>query len=935
MKLPKKLVLPKLVWPPADEDGQTPTPEAGLAFKGAASATARKAREHKPESWKLDGVRGHVTFAGERMIAWYLADPQTWSFRSVAEGEELILEAARVLADLVGTTVYGRVTSRPYPVHHWAQRAWTNAPEPQEGFDAMMERDQIHMARHSQADKLVYYGIDLGVRSTAVKLLAKALDGAVDREMAALQERLDRVDALMRAEGMSAKPATGHDMEWLLARSFALGCPVPVPDTNEPERHHLTADDLQEWASTSDWSAEPLAPAVKVTTSVGRRQVTRYTTVLTFSRMADIAIPEQAQPWMAQADALGIPYEMAWRVIPRTPEEVKREMDRVALLVDGQVNHWTVEHGKRPPKQLARQAARAADVEDEMRSSFTGLSTRTKGWYRIAVSGATEREALDRAAAVIEHYGPQIKLVRELGQYALAREFVPGEPLASTAHMRHFPVIKVAAGMPTITSEVGDRRGFHIGETGGVVGRAVCFDPWYMPEVMESSGLVPFCGTQGSGKSTLMGLLMYKSILSGVRGVGMDPAGRMHRVLQLPEMRGIARSVNLLGSEPGTLSPYGVVPQPNPSLVRLEVEDGGPSFKEKMAMAYAAAEATRRDLAVMTIRWCIPYEMGVNDTVRERIRDAVSACSAHPASTLFTVMEALEGGDHVSQRIAREMRMSSERELGRLFFAPTSNDVAPRADSVRFTLFNLRGMVMPGKETDPKDWSPDELLTRPIMTLAAWASLQLIYRRDPHERKLFILDEAQEVVDQSSAGRALVYKLSSDSRKNNNAAFVASQNPSVVLGQDVGNFVGAAFVGRTQDEKAQADALRLLGKPTGQGYEEILGRLSPKPRAGGLDLGHRDFIFSDGLGGDSGRGGMERIQVNLKHHPDLFEALNTTADPRKRAQILRDGENAAHHGPRALDLDNPDRPVYSDLLDPDDEDLAHIDTPTRDRIEVA
>ena len=98
---------------------------------------------------------------------------------------------------------------------------------------------------------------------------------------------------------------------------------------------------------------------------------------------------------------------------------------------------------------------------------------------------------------MVEAYKPHTKWVRDLGQYSLAREFVPGEPLASSAHCRHFPVVKVAAGLPAVTAEVGDRRGFHIGETAGLAARAVCFDPWYLPEVMEASSVVPILGVQG------------------------------------------------------------------------------------------------------------------------------------------------------------------------------------------------------------------------------------------------------------------------------------------------------------------------------------------------------------------------------------------------------------------------------------------------------
>ena len=43
---------------------------------------------------------------------------------------------------------------------------------------------------------------------------------------------------------------------------------------------------------------------------------------------------------------------------------------------------------------------------------------------------------------------------------------------------------------------------------------------------------------------------------------------------------------------------------------------------------------------------------------------------------------------------------------------------------------------------------------------------------------------------------------------------------------------------------------------------------------------------------------MEKIRVSLDHHPELFEALNTTASPEKRAARIaafppRENEGAA------------------------------------------
>ena len=45
--------------------------------------------------------------------------------------------------------------------------------------------------------------------------------------------------------------------------------------------------------------------------------------------------------------------------------------------------------------------------------------------------------------------------------------------------------LDLAAGVPAATAEVGDKRGVLIGYTSGFAERAVTWDPWYGPEVVE------------------------------------------------------------------------------------------------------------------------------------------------------------------------------------------------------------------------------------------------------------------------------------------------------------------------------------------------------------------------------------------------------------------------------------------------------------------
>ena len=84
----------------------------------------------------------------------------------------------------------------------------------------------------------------------------------------------------------------------------------------------------------------------------------------------------------------------------------------------------------------------------------------------------------------------------------------------------------------------------------------------------------------------------------------------------------------------------------------------------------------------------------------------------------------------------------------------------------------------------------------------------------------------------------------------------------------------------------------LLGLPVGVGYEAVMGRLSPRSRRSNeRNQDPREFIFRDGMGGDGGRGGIEKIRIDFTNHPGLSAALDTTADPTKRRslQLVDDG----------------------------------------------
>jgi hypothetical protein len=461
----------------------------------------------------LRSIDGHLTRTATQVMAWYRLAAQAWSFRSDSQREVLIRQIAAQLGELQGRWLHIRVTTRPYPVHMWAESFDNNAlgrlPDVPGalGWDAFLEGEQRHLMGLSMSDKEVFLGIEVSGRSVldrwvekAAPVLGKVAPAAVRAELAALASEVSHLDELVGGSGLDAVPATADDVAWLMHRSCSLGLPAPRTMTAQNGSRWDT-EDLATFTEGVDMFQEPYAPTVSVVGRLRSATVQRNVAVLTLGLMDGLRIPEVDDPWMQHSDRLPFPVEWSARIYVRRPEEVTGELQRQMGKVRSQIRHYTHDHDLDPPMSLARQADRVLEVEDELTSGLTQLNTRLYGWWRIAVAGKDEAEAVSRAQQVLDVYKPKVQVEHPEAQYRYAREFVPGEPLASTAYRRRGSVTWAAAAVPAATASVGDRRGIMLGETCTATRRPVAWDPWLAQEVRRASGLTAVVGGLGSGKA--------------------------------------------------------------------------------------------------------------------------------------------------------------------------------------------------------------------------------------------------------------------------------------------------------------------------------------------------------------------------------------------------------------------------------------------------
>jgi hypothetical protein len=496
------------------------------------------------------------------------------------------------------------------------------------------------------------------------------------------------------------------------------------------------------------------------------------------------------------------------------------------------------------------------------------------------VSGRDEAEAVSRAQQVLEIYRPKVQIEHPEAQYRYAREFIPGEPLASTAYRRRGSVMWAAAAVPAATASVGDRRGIMLGETCTATRRPVAWDPWLAQEVRRASGLTAVVGGLGSGKSFLTGLIVYKTLRAGARWTVLDPSGPLAALTRLPELAPFSRHINLLRAEPGILNPYRVVAEPRADHFADEDEPERAWRRER-----SLAAATRRRLVLDVLTGLVPYDVARLPHTRivllRAVREVGGAPDRHPGMVIDTLRRHARDGEEHAGVVADFLEERRELPQAALLFPDTSRDDPWQADrDYRLTVLTMQGMSLPRPGSPREEWTDAESLAVELLNLASWLTQRTIYDADRNLRKGVALDETH-FLSQVPTGKVLIDRLARDSRKFNVRALFASQLAGDLLRvSGFASLVNAVFVGRTDDEEAQTEALRLLRVPTGVGYEQMLGTLSPRPRHDDRpDDTPRQFVFADG------HGGVEKIRIDLEapHLDHVREALDTNPDANRIA----------------------------------------------------
>jgi AAA-like domain len=817
-------------------------------------------------------IAGHLTFTPNTVTAWYWLPEVRWAFRPDPEREALLLAISEQYAGLAGFRLHLRRTTRPFAAAQWARAVDANTPHPLPTVDGVpswsdhLVAAQQHLIATNHAEGQTYLGITFA-RRTLGDTLAERVGrlfrrGVAEGERRRLARTVEQFDEVLGAFGMRGRQVDALELEWLLYRSVALGM-TPPASLSPVEHGEWERGDLLALTEHIERYRTPYGATVKLVNRLTDEE--RHVAVLAIGRMEPLEIPERHEPWLHFHERLPWPMELSSRVDILGPGDSFRNLEHRLRLIRSQQNDYA-DHGMDAPPELERLARRALTIGDDITTGLPVDSSRAHGWHRVAVSGRTREECLERARRLTQLYSRELRisLQHPKNQDWLAREFIPGEPLANTGYVRRMPVKLFAAALPQAASTVGDRRGDLIGRTAGTSRRPVFLDMHFPMEVRERSGLAVFVAEPGGGKSTLLGALGYLAARRGVQVTLLDPSGPLARLCVMPELAPFSRVLNLTGSEQGTLAPYALIPTPQ----RRHFAPGGAGDRE-YEIAVSNARAERRMLVQDICSMLVPPQVAREASTATQLRHAVRQVPAEETSTLDDVVTCLRDmGDDESRELGHLLMDTAEMPLALLFFGrPPSGALS---DDTALTVITMAGLRLPDLKIEREYWSAEEALALPMLHTAHRLAVRRCYGGEMARRKLVGLDEAH-FMEGWRSGRSFLVRLARDSRKWNLAALVASQNPRDILGLDVQNLVSTVFVGRiAEDSEIAAEALRLLRVPTDVGYEQTLAALSQVDAASQSRLGFREFVMRD----VDGR--VQKVRVDVSYVPHLLTFLDTT-----------------------------------------------------------
>ncbi len=548
-------------------------------------------------------------------------------------------------------------------------------------------------------------------------------------ELERARVRADQAHARL-ADYLTARPATGAELQWLVRRAFCRELGEPrVDGLHEPralvfERNGEAVlapleGDVLRWMDS--W-VELRPRALRVESELGacwqaQLVVGALPELVHFpgARAELMFAPVESLPFGVDLtlNARFLPNELALRIARRRIQDADQILRAEA---DGEQGATDLGY---------RRTQEARDLLAHLQSSSRPPLLRAT--LAIALAARTEEELEERVEMCRRAYG-EIRLHRPLGdQLALFCQHLPGQRTRVAGYDDTLTAEQCAAMMPTAAHEAGSAGGFYLGHTLGGSARPVRFN---LREGSDSdrNTTILSVGALGSGKTTLDQKLKYEAFLQGARVIDCDPKGD-HRFHLLEQVAPHVECITL---------------RPDPAL------------RGVLDPLRVAPEHLRQDTAVSFLRDLLParaepaWETAVVGAVDRVVR------RARTAATCLEVVRALREGDDTDAQVAKTLEVYARSGLTQLGFADPDVRLPPVGHR-QVTYLPIRDLPAPEPGTARAEHSQAERVGEQIVRLIAMFAMHLM-GAERERLKIFSFDEGWRLLG-DPIGRTLLVAL--------------------------------------------------------------------------------------------------------------------------------------------------------------------------------
>ena len=594
---------------------------------------------------------------------------------------------------------------------------------------------------------------------------------------------------------LSGERSSAREIEWLLRRGFFRGLDQEPELSLDPEamREVRVKGDkvlLRPKKSLPILIANDLAAEEKMKTWIVHhddREENSRKSYQSFFSVVDV--PEEittiGDEWLYALEDLPFPAEVSLHFQVQTPHEAAGGLQRNRKILKDQRREYK-EASEETPITLEWAGKRGRVLENKLQKGMPILWSSV--WLNVSASSRKELE--ERAAQLLQLYATkQIRVVRSPADQAKAFQlFLPGSPMDKENRVPMDPKF-LSAGMLHGSREIGDPDGDYIGRTLHRI--PVLLDlKRPMSKELNRSGAIVIVGTLGSGKSVLKKTLFYHGYNQGGIVFSIDPKNEDSCFALIPDVRENMVVLNFSAESDTKFNPF------------------------RMSKSEERAHGIVLDFLSLLL------EGTRNDERADAIMEAVERTFEQEKRDLFTFTQELgrvaqespvEAIRIEARRCMNRLQSYSRSPFGKFIFARDGEENASLSGA-RFIVITLAGLPLPKKRSErlQQALTPNERFGLGIMYLVAALGREYMFYSAHDQLKIFGIDEAW-MLKQFPEGALLIDEIIRMGRSFQVVPLLATQNPGDVSDEETRNNLGSIFCFRTEDPRAIADNLTLLG----------------------------------------------------------------------------------------------------------------------------